>query len=165
VALFTIRPAREMDLARLVELEAASPEAGQWSPEQYKGVIAEGSSLCCWVAEWDGCVEGMIVFRGPVAGESEILNLAVSPEHRRRGIGRALLLAACEQAATFFLEVRRNNHGGIEFYRQCGFREAGRRKDYYRNPPEDAIVMRRAAAAGSPEPSALKNASGSDDAR
>ena len=159
MALLGIRAACEVDLPRLVELQTASPEAGQWSPAQYEGAIAERASLQCRVAEWDGRVEGMIVFRGPIAGESEILNLAVSPEHRRRGIGRALLRAACEQPATFFLEVRRSNHCGIEFYRRCGFRQAGCRKDYYRDPAEDAIVMQRSGTLDSAGPSAVESAS------
>lgn len=141
----TIRPARDRDLLRVMELQAASPEAAQWGQEQYRSVIAGQLSQQCLVAEWAGRVEGMIVFRGPVAGESEILNLAVAPEQRRRGIGGALVGAAGEQPADLFLEVRRSNLGGIAFYRRCGFQEAGCRKDYYRDPPEDAIVMKRAA--------------------
>jgi ribosomal-protein-alanine N-acetyltransferase len=142
----TVRRARESDISRLLELEAASPEAAQWGREQYRSVIAASGSLECLVAEWDGRVEGMIVFRGPVAGESEILNLAVSRERRRRGIGAALVSAACEQPGDLFLEVRQSNRGAITFYRRCGFHEAGHRKDYYRDPPEDAIVMKRPAA-------------------
>jgi len=139
----TIRPACDLDLPRLLELQTASPEAAQWGREQYHSAIAGQFSLRCLVAERGERVQGMIVFRGPLAGESEILNLAVAPQYRRRGIGGALLRAACEQPAELFLEVRRSNLSGIEFYRRCGFQEVGRRKDYYRDPPEDAIVMKR----------------------
>jgi [ribosomal protein S18]-alanine N-acetyltransferase len=148
----TIRPAREDDVPRLLELQAASPEAAQWGPEQYWSAISGQIPLRCLVAEGDGAVVGMIVFRGPLAGEAEILNLAVAPDWRRQGIGAALIRAACEQPADLFLEVRRSNRGGIAFYRRCGFLEAGCRKDYYRNPPEDAIVMKRAAGGGNPGP-------------
>lgn len=154
-----------MDLARLIELQTASPEVAQWSPAQYQGAVDQVASLQCRVAERDGRVEGMIVFRGPIAGESEILNLAVAREHRRQGIGRALLRAACEQPATFFLEVRRSNLGGIEFYQRCGFRQAGRRKDYYHNPTEDAIVMRRDGPADSKGPSEFESTTWRGDAR
>ena len=151
VAPLTIRPARDDELPRLLELQAASPQAAQWAQEQYRSAIAGQISLRCLVAEWGGRVEGMIVFRGPVAGESEILNLAVAPEQRRQGIGGALVRAACEQPADLFLEVRRSNQGGITFYRGCGFQDVGCRKDYYRDPPEDALVMKRAAgSAGGP---------------
>jgi [ribosomal protein S18]-alanine N-acetyltransferase len=148
----TIRPAHEHDVPRLLELQAASPEAAQWSREQYRSALAGQVSLRCVVAESDGGVDGMIVFRGPLAGEAEILNLAVAPQARRRGIGGALVGAACEQPADLFLEVRRSNRGGIAFYRHCGFLESGCRKGYYRNPPEDAIVMKRASGAGNPGP-------------
>jgi ribosomal-protein-alanine N-acetyltransferase len=141
----TIRPARESDISRLLELQAASPQAAQWAAGQYRTTIAEGGSLQCLVAEWEGRVEGMIVFRGPLAGESEILNLAVGGTRRRMGIGGSLVQAACRPSADLFLEVRQSNLGAIAFYRRCGFHEAGHRKDYYRDPPEDAIVMKRPA--------------------
>jgi ribosomal-protein-alanine N-acetyltransferase len=152
VTALTIRPAGYQDLPRLVELQAVSPEAAQWGQEQYHSAIAAELSLQCLVAEWDGRVEGMIVFRGPVAGESEILNLAVAPERRRRGIGAALLDAAGKRPADLFLEVRSSNRGGIAFYRCCGFQEVGCRKGYYQDPPEDAIVMKRPAGGGNPGP-------------
>lgn len=148
----TIRPARDGDLARLLELQAASPEAAQWGQEHYRSAIEGKVSLRCLVAERGCRVEGMIVFRGPLAGESEILNLAVAAEQRRRGVGAALVHAVSEQPADLFLEVRRSNRGGIAFYRRCGFQEAGCRKDYYRDPPEDAIVMKRASGGPSPGP-------------
>jgi ribosomal-protein-alanine N-acetyltransferase len=141
----TIRPAREADIPRILELQAASPEAAQWGQDQYRATIAAQASLRCLVAEWAGRVEGLIVFRGAMAGESEILNLAVAPGRRRLGMGGALVRAACEQPADLFLEVRRSNLGGIAFYRRCGFHEAGLRKDYYRDPSEDALVMKRPA--------------------
>jgi ribosomal-protein-alanine N-acetyltransferase len=152
VAPLTIRPASNADLSRLAELQAASPEAAQWGQDQYRSAIGGQISLQCLVAEWSGRVEGMIVFRGPVAGESEILNLAVAPQRRRLGIGGALVRAACELPADLFLEVRSSNRGAIAFYRRCGFQEAGCRKGYYRDPPEDAIVMKRAAGGGNPGP-------------
>lgn len=106
------------------------------------------ASLQCVVAEQAGRVQGMIVFRGPLAGEMELLNLAVDPLCRRQGIGQALIRAACEQPAELYLEVRRSNAAGQAFYRRCGFEAAGLRKDYYQNPREDAIVMKRSSAAG-----------------
>lgn len=147
VAALTIRPAREEELPRLMQLQEASPQAAQWSEEHYRGAIDGSLSLRCLVAESGGRVQGMIVFRGPVGGESEILNLAVDPEQRRRGIGGALVRAASEQPTDLYLEVRRSNDGAIAFYRRCGFEEAGRRKDYYRDPPEDALVMKRSGGA------------------
>jgi ribosomal-protein-alanine N-acetyltransferase len=143
-----IRPAQQSDLARLLELQAASPEAAQWSAAQCRSAVAGEASLRCLVAEWNGDAAGMIVFRGPLAGESEILNLAVAPENRRQGIGRALVRAAGEKPADLYLEVRRSNLGGQAFYRRCGFEETGCRKGYYRDPQEDAIVMKCGSNAG-----------------
>lgn len=81
-----------------------------------------------------------------IAGEGEICTLAVLPERRREGIGRSLLNAfletgkdrGCEQV---FLEVRVGNSPALELYKSCGFAEYGRRKRYYRNPTEDAVLM------------------------
>lgn len=137
-----IRPAEEGDLARILELQAASPEAAQWTLAQCRAALTGGGPLRLLVAECQGRVAGMIVVRGPIAGESEILNLAVAPENRRNGIGRALMREACDESADLYLEVRRSNLVGLAFYRAFGFEETGRRKDYYENPREDAIVMK-----------------------
>lgn len=83
-----------------------------------------------------------------LAGESEIQRIAVHPAFRRLGIGSKLMEAmeafSCSQkAGDTALEVRAGNQGAIRLYKSCGFAEAGIRKDYYRNPKEDAILMRR----------------------
>ncbi len=78
--------------------------------------------------------------------EGEICSLAVSPDRRREGIGGALLSAflqmgedrGCEQT---FLEVRAGNAPALALYQSVGFVEYGRRKRYYRNPVEDAVLM------------------------
>lgn len=78
--------------------------------------------------------------------EGEICTFAVSPGRRREGIGRALLIdflqrgveIGCEQV---FLEVRAGNLPALTLYKSCGFVEYGRRKSYYRNPVEDAVLM------------------------
>jgi [ribosomal protein S18]-alanine N-acetyltransferase len=77
-----------------------------------------------------------------------VQNVAVHPEHRRRGLARFLLILAMEEAlsrdaTTVLLEVRRSNVGAQRVYLDLGFREAGERKDYYSSPREDAIVFRR----------------------
>ncbi|MEX2303761.1 MAG: ribosomal protein S18-alanine N-acetyltransferase [Bryobacterales bacterium] len=160
---FRIRPAQQSDLARLLELQAASTEAAQWSAAQCRSAIAGEAALRCIVAEWNGDAAGMIVFRGPVAGESEILNLAVAPENRRQGIGRALVRVAGERSAEVYLEVRRSNLGGQAFYRRCGFEGTGCRKDYYRDPQEDAIVMKWGSAVTKCGSTATKCSSGGAD--
>jgi len=79
--------------------------------------------------------------------EGEILNLAVLPGHRRKGIGRLLLEAVLGSLASagtreVYLEVRETNAAAIELYRRYGFRPVGQRPHYYRNPPEHALVFR-----------------------
>ena len=92
---------------------------------------------------------GFILVR-TVAGEAEILTLAVAPDARRRGVGRALLRAALEASAeagavTMFLEVAADNAAAIALYEEEGFVRAGLRSGYYARagaPPQDALVLR-----------------------
>ncbi len=81
-----------------------------------------------------------------VAGETEIFNVAVKPNFRRRGIAKALIdrfiEAAREQGTDkIFLEVRTSNLGAINLYERCGFVFCGLRKNYYTDPTENAILM------------------------
>jgi ribosomal-protein-alanine N-acetyltransferase len=139
-----IRPAARADLASLLPLQSCCPEAAQWTEEDYEGLLGGEGAACCLAAEVDGQVAGFLVYRRVAAGELEILNLAVDPGLRRRGIGKALLQRPPgENADEVFLEVRAGNTSAQRFYRESGFREVGRRPDYYRNPSEAAIVMRR----------------------
>jgi ribosomal-protein-alanine N-acetyltransferase len=82
-----------------------------------------------------------------VADEMEILDVAVLPSSRRRGVARFLVSLALRRAAragagTAFLEVRAGNSGARALYAGLGFREAGVRRSYYREPVEDAVLMR-----------------------
>lgn len=101
------------------------------------------------VAEVGEGVAGYVV-AVDAADEGEILNLAVAPTGRRQGLGRALvehiLDALGERGATkVFLEVRESNAAARALYAVYGFTEVGRRREYYRRPVEDAIVLRRDA--------------------
>ena len=80
------------------------------------------------------------------AGECYMDNVAVSPEHRREGIGErlisALIEAAKEKGGEFLsLEVRPSNLGAVALYEKLGFQQAGRRKDFYTAPREDALLL------------------------
>lgn len=79
------------------------------------------------------------------ADEGYIDNIAVTADHRKEGIGTALLntfMAFGREHLRFLtLEVRASNEEAISFYRSRGFREVGRRENYYRNPQEDALLM------------------------
>jgi ribosomal-protein-alanine N-acetyltransferase len=111
------------------------------------------------VAERDAEIVGYLVAR-EAAGTGEILNLAVDPPHRRCGIARALLEAGLtalrhRQADEVFLEVRVSNEAAQALYRGAGFLPVGRRRAYYRNPVEDALVLRRALDRGQYAPAGV----------
>lgn len=86
------------------------------------------------------------------ADEGEILNLGVASDHRRRGIGRALVRSVLAALASrdvdaVYLEVRESNAGARRLYESLGFTEVGRRARYYRRPIEDAVLLRAAIPA------------------
>jgi len=125
---------REDDAEALAAVLRACPEAAQWPP-------GAGQGRTVLVAEDGGEVEGFAVWQELPEGEAELLNLAVHPRARRRGVGRALVEAAGTRRA--WLEVRASNEGAIRFYQSLGFTVCGRRPRYYRDPEEDAVLMAR----------------------
>jgi ribosomal protein S18 acetylase RimI-like enzyme len=132
------RPAVADDLGAIAHIQAASPSASQWEPDDYL-------SLDCLVAalSQNGRLAGFVVSRGTGPGEREILNLAVDPGLRRRGVGLRLLETELNRGeGSWFLEVRESNTAAIQLYQAAGFRIVGRRANYYNNPPETGIVMR-----------------------
>lgn len=150
---FRIRLLRPEDRATLAGIEAevfSDPWPGA-AFEPLLGPFAMG-------AEQDGRLIGFILGRS-AGDEGEVLNLAVAPDERRRGVAGALLdelLARLTDNGVHvvFLEVRESNHGALAFYEKAGFEQVGRRVGYYRLPPEDALVMRRYIGA---DPGAQKN--------
>ena len=150
-----IRRAVRADLGAMLRIEQAS-FADPWtvdslatalSLERMRVLVAEsgdeGRKGGDAAAEVLGYVVALLV--GP---EAEIADLAVSPDARRQGIGRALLagaLAELRAAAvrTVYLEVRESNRTARALYETNGFEAVGRRRGYYRSPVEDALVLRR----------------------
>jgi ribosomal-protein-alanine N-acetyltransferase len=142
----TLRPAVLADLPRLVEIQRLSPEAAQWTEQDYRQLLVGAGATRCVAAELLGEVAGFLVFQELAPDQVEILNLAVSPAQRRKGAGKRLLdYLLGLGAAEIFLEVRAANEPALAFYRRAGFQPAGRRPGYYRNPAEDAVVMRLTA--------------------
>lgn len=142
-----LRPAVEADLEALAQVHGAAFEPG-WDAEQIAD-IGSGPGAYALIVETDRPI-GMILCRA-VAGEAEILTLAVEPAARRGGVGAALVEAAAGLARTagadaMFLEVGLDNPGAIALYERAGFVRAGRRKGYYERAGGvrvDALVMRR----------------------
>lgn len=104
--------------------------------------------LSLWlVAVEEGQVAGYVGSQS-VLGEADVMNVAVSPEFRRRGVARALLLALerrlVENAVhCLTLEVRASNESAISLYHSLGYVQVGRRPNYYHKPREDALILRK----------------------
>lgn len=136
----TLRPATAADLPALLDIEHKSFSRPRWT-------AADFLHDACTVAELDGRVVGFLVWSEVFPGDSknpperEILNLAVAPEYRRRGVGAALLTHELRVRAHYFLEVRESNLAAQRLYRRFGFSEIARRPNYYQSPSERAIVM------------------------
>lgn len=119
-----------------------------WSAADFAGFL--GDPLAFLLTEGDA---GFLLGRA-VAGEAELLTLAVAPESRRLGLGRKLVArflyqARLRGAEEAFLEVSAANPGAQTLYAAAGFGESGRRRGYYATPEGgriDAIVMRRKLA-------------------
>ena len=106
------------------------------------------NKLALWlVAEEETALAGYIGSQ-TCGEESDVMNVAVHPDFRRRGIAEALVNRLVEElkaigSQCLTLEVRASNVPAIALYEKMGFAEIGRRKNYYRNPREDALIMRK----------------------
>ena len=141
------RPLAPHDLDAILAITAASPEAASWSRADYEQFLNAAYSGACFVAELEGSIAGFICFR-VASDEAELLNLAVIPSARRRGVASLLLAEAIRQslergARRLFLEVRDTNQPAIRFYERHGFRISARRPGYYAAPPADALILAR----------------------
>jgi [ribosomal protein S18]-alanine N-acetyltransferase len=141
--ILSIRPIETRDLPAVMTIQAACPEIAQWTTRDYARVL-EGD-MAGWVAEEKDEVAGFIVARR-VASDLEILNFAVRPDSRRRGVGAALFAETVAWARAYsaekgFLEVRSSNLAALRFYEQNHFEVTGRRPRYYTAPIEDALVL------------------------
>ena len=118
-------------------------------PWSEKSVASElNNPLSHWlVAVEDDAVLGYIGSQ-TVLDESDMMNVAVSPTHRRKGIAEALVLALADAlrekgSVKLTLEVRASNAPAITLYEKLDFKPIGLRKNYYRNPKEDALIMQK----------------------
>lgn len=117
-----------------------------WSESSIRSEL--NNKLSLWlVAVDDDRVVGYVGSQ-TVLGETDMMNIAVHPYYRKQGIGTALivgLISALEQrdSHSLMLEVRASNAPAISVYQKLGFSEVGRRKNYYRNPREDALILRK----------------------
>jgi len=148
------RPLRLADLVYVAALEAQI-HAAPWTIGNFRDALAAGYSARVGERDFRIVAYGVLM---PAPGEAQVLNLSVVPDARRQGLGRSLLRQFVEDARNLnagqiFLEVRTSNIPAIRLYESEGFAPVARRTDYYpsaspEGPREDAIVMRRALAAG-----------------
>lgn len=136
------------DLKAVLKIYGASKGVGSWRARDYEQLAADPRGTIL-VAEPEEralpAVLGFLAFYR-LDGEAELWTLGVAPEHRRQGIARALLQETCRRLSgagiyRLFLEVRESNLPAVELYRSFGFVSQARRKDYYQNPKEDALVL------------------------
>ncbi len=149
---FWVRVAAVGDLGAVMEMERGIVGAPHWGEGEYAAILRADGAVrrCLLVAEAEGGLVGFAV--GKVIGlgaESiaELESVVVRPEARRGGVARALCGGVAEWcrelgAGVLELEVREGNKGAVALYRGLGFGVAGRRRGYYSDPAEDAVLMR-----------------------
>jgi [ribosomal protein S18]-alanine N-acetyltransferase len=142
----TIERATSDDLSDVVAMERAC-YSDPWPASAFVALPDNPSVYFAVARGRQGRLVGYVV-AWFVADEGELANLAVSAGDRRQGVGRAMMeemLADAMARGTkeLYLEVRESNAAARRLYSALGFTEVGRRKGYYRNPDEDALILRR----------------------
>ena len=137
----TVVPMAERHLSALAEIEKACFHA-PWSEAMLREELGKGIFL---VAERDGQAIGYVGCQ-TVLDEGYITNVAVSPDCRRQGVGRALIAELVQRARAqglsfVTLEARASNAPAIALYEGAGFVRVGVRKNFYTAPTEDAVLM------------------------
>jgi len=132
------------DIPAVVELDKLSFSL-PWPERSFRFELTDNPASRSWVVELDGKIIGMIV-AWMLVDEAHIATISTHPDYRRQGIAKNLLMYALrymskEGAVTSFLEVRENNQAAQDMYRKFGYEAVGRRKRYYKDTDEDAILM------------------------
>jgi ribosomal-protein-alanine N-acetyltransferase len=142
------------DLAQVALLERLTFGAEAWPSQAFRELLSAFAQArpmrgAIWVAV-DSQTDEILGYAGvevsALWGEMDLINIAVAPAHRRRGIGRLLLeriVNLCRQRGVplLWLRVRASNRGALRFYRRMGFRVRGRFRGYYIDPDESAVIM------------------------
>lgn len=140
----SVRSASATDLDGVVAIERAS-FSDAWSRGSFAALLG-ASHVYFPVCEAEGTLSAFAIALF-VADEGELANIAVAPAHRGRGVGATLVddvlaVARTRGVSTLWLEVRESNTAARRLYAARGFVESGRRKRYYSDPVEDALVLR-----------------------
>ena len=143
----------EIELVPMTEAHVAAVAALEqvcfsdpWSEQSVRSELTNPLSL--WLTALDGDTVAGYVGSQTVLDEADIMNVAVAPEYRRRGIARQLLdrlrdLLAAQGVRSLTLEVRASNEPAIALYEALGYVQVGRRPNYYFKPREDALILRK----------------------
>ena len=120
--------------------------ADPWSERSIASEL--DNKLAFWLVAVEGDTVAGYIGSQTVLDETDMMNVAVHPDFRRKGIAEALILELVDHlrrmgSHCLTLEVRASNAPAIALYEKLDFREIGRRKNYYRNPKEDALILRK----------------------
>ena len=143
---YQITPMTSAHLDQVEALEKICFPEDPWSRKLLQEALENENTTSLLALSEDGRVLGYLFFTA-VLDEGGVDNIAVHPEVRRQGIASALLGAFHRYGrehglVNLFLEVRLSNQKAFALYEKLGYREAGRRKNYYLAPKEDAIIMK-----------------------
>ena len=143
-----------MEIVKMSEAHVASVAAIEkecfgvdaWSEKSVASELTNQLSL--WLVAVDGDRVAGYVGSQTVCGETDMMNVAVTADYRRQGLGEKLVLALVEELRAMeshclTLEVRDSNAPARALYEKLGFQQVGLRKNYYRNPREDAHILRK----------------------
>jgi [ribosomal protein S18]-alanine N-acetyltransferase len=147
-----LRAMEAYDLPTVLRIEVESYSV-PWSESTFRGLLRRRDAEMI-VATADERVVGYAVF-WCVLDQSELGNVAVTGAWRGRGVGELLVAEVIRRASArgvreIFLEVRPSNAVARRLYERFGFRHVGRRRNYYQEPVEDALVLRRPLDANAP---------------
>lgn len=141
----TITKMEDTHVLQIAELEKLCFN-DPWSANSIASEV--GNRLSLWLVALDDAQVIGYVGSQTVLGETDMMNIAVHPDYRNRGIATTLINSLIEALArqgshSLMLEVRASNESAISVYRNLGFFDVGCRKNYYRNPREDALILRK----------------------
>lgn len=140
-----IRMMKKQDILQLAELEKRC-FSDPWSVSAFEYELK--NPLSVWLVAAEGDQVAGYVGSQTVIDESDMMNIAVAPAYRRQGIAEKLISMLIVQlkdrgSYSLTLEVRASNIPAIGLYQKLGFTQVGRRPNYYRNPKEDALILRK----------------------
>ena len=136
----------ESHVAQVADLEKICFGSAAWSEKSVASELT--NALALWlVAVEEDRVAGYVGSQ-TVMDETDMMNVAVHPDFRRMGIGEKLVVRLVEElnalgSHALMLEVRASNAPAIGLYEKMGFQQVGLRKNYYRDPKEDALILRK----------------------